>query len=49
LSGIFLGLFVPKPIQDTEHEKNCRIVGILFLGLYVLLGVTLFYTVVELN
>ncbi len=44
IAGLFLGLLIPKPMQSGEWEKNCRIIGAVLLGIFVLLIFVLFYT-----
>jgi membrane associated rhomboid family serine protease len=43
ISGIFLGLCIPKPRIKGEYERNCRIVGIVLISSFALLTFSLFY------
>lgn len=44
ITGVWIGLIIPNPLEDSTYARNCRFVGLALLGTWFFLSFLLFYT-----
>ncbi|KRX00669.1 hypothetical protein PPERSA_00896 [Pseudocohnilembus persalinus] len=49
LTGIWIGLIIPKPLEFSNFSKNCKFIGMALYGTWFLLCFVLFYTTSDLK